>query len=75
MFELEVVVVVVGLRSEANLLDVHLHLLCLDFLLMLLLLVDELAVVDEPAYRRLCIWRNLYEVNSTLLCHLQGFGD
>ena len=67
MLELEVVVMVVGLRTEANLLDIHLHLLGLHLLLMLLLLVEELAVVDETAHGRLCIGRYLHQVYTFLL--------
>ena len=40
--ELEVEVVIVGLRTKTNLLDYNLSLLCLDLLLLLLLLIEEL---------------------------------
>ena len=55
MLELEVVVVVIGLRSEADLLDDDLDALSLLFLLLLLKLEDELLVVDDATYWRIDI--------------------
>ena len=52
VLELEGVVVVVGLRAETNLLDDGLYLLGLDFLLLLLLLVEEFLVIEDSADRR-----------------------
>ena len=57
MLELEVVVVVIGLRSEADLLDDDLDALSLLFLLLLLKLEDELLVVDDATYWRIDIGR------------------
>ncbi len=42
MLELELIVVLIGLRSKTNLFHLNLHLLGLHFLLALLLLVKEL---------------------------------
>lgn len=50
MLELEVVVVVVGLRSEANLLDRDLRLVGLQLLCLFLLLVEELLVIGDAAH-------------------------
>ena len=45
VLEFEVVVVVVGLWTETNFFDFHLHLLGFEFLLALLLLVDEFGEI------------------------------
>ena len=50
MLELEVVVVVVGLGSEADLLDYDLRLVGLQLLGLLFLLVEEFLVVADAAY-------------------------
>ena len=52
MLELEVVVVVIGLRSEANLFNDDFDTLCLLLLLLLLELENELLVVYDTAYWR-----------------------
>ena len=62
MLELEVIVVVIGLRSEADLLDDDLDALSLLFLLLLLELEDELLIVDDATYWRIDIGRDLHEV-------------
>ena len=54
--QLEVEIVVVGLRTETNLLNYNLGLLCLNLLLLLLLLIEELLVIDDTTYRWLRIW-------------------
>ena len=51
MFELEVIVMVVGLRTESYFLDNHLGRFSLDFFGFLLLLIEEFLVVDHTAYR------------------------
>ena len=56
MLELELVVVVVGLRSEPDLFHLYLDLLLLHLFLALLLLIEELAIVDDTADWWLCIW-------------------
>ena len=71
MLELEVVVVLVGLRSESYFLHLDLGLLGFQFLLAFLLLVEKLRVTDEPANGRLGIGRNLNEVNTLLACHVK----
>ena len=52
MFELEVVVVIVGLGSESDFLDVDFDLLCLELFLSFFLLIEELGVVYHTADRR-----------------------
>ena len=59
VLELEVVIVVVGLRTEANLFDFHLHLFGFQLLLSLLLLVEEFRVVDQSTNGRLRIGADL----------------
>ena len=55
VLELEVVVVLVGLRSESDFLHLNLHLLGLHLLGVLLLLIEEFAVVNETTNRGLGI--------------------
>ncbi len=73
MFELEVVVVVVGLRSETDFFHNYLGRLGFDFLGLLLLLVKILLIVEYLAYRRVGVGRNLYEVKLQLVGHVAGF--
>ena len=55
VLEFEVVVVLIGLRSETNFLHLHLYLLCFQFLLPLLLLIEELGIVNHATNRWLGI--------------------
>ena len=71
VFELEVVVVIVGLGAETNLLDDHLHLLGLDLLGLFLLLVQELLVVCDAADGGIGLGRNLDQVEFHLVGHAQ----
>ena len=75
MLELEVVVVVVGLRTKTNLLDNNLYLLCLDLLGLLLLLVEELLVVGDAAYRRIGLGRDLNKVEFHLISEADSLLD
>ena len=75
MLELEVIVVVVGLWTETNLLDYNLNLLCLDLLSLLLLLIEELLVVGNTAYWRICLGRDLDEVELHLISQLDSLLD
>ena len=74
MLELEVVVMVVGLRAESYLLDHYLGGLLFLFLLALLLLVEELLIVDHAAHGRLGRRRDLHEVELLALRDLEGLG-
>ena len=71
MLELELIVVLIGLRTETYLLYFHLYLLSLHFLLAFLLLVEELGIVDESTDRRISVRRYFNKVYSLLLCHFQ----
>ena len=51
VLEFELIVVLIGLRSESDFLHLHLHLLSLHFLGTLLLLIEELGIVDETTNR------------------------
>ena len=52
MFELEVIVMIVGLRTETDLFDFLLLLVLLCLFLLFLLRVEEFLVVNNSAYRR-----------------------
>ncbi len=73
MLQLEVVVVVVGLGSETDLLHNYLCRLGLDFLGLLLLLVEIFLIVENLAYRRLCVGRDFHQVELELFGYLAGF--
>ena len=75
MLELEVVVMVVGLRSEADLLYHNLGGLGLLLFLPFLLLVEELLVVEYLANRGLGGGRDLDEVELLLFGELEGLLD
>ena len=72
MLQLEVVVVVVSLGAEAYFLHFLLHLFLLELLGAFLLLIEELAIVDEPTNGRVGIGRNLHKVNALLTRHIQS---
>ena len=69
---LEVQVVVVGLRSELDLLDLHHALLALGLALLLLLLVLELAIVEDLADRRASFRVDLHQIEPLLACPVLG---
>ena len=52
MLKLEVVIVIVGLRTETDLFHFLLLLILLRFLLLFLLRIEEFLVVHDTAYRR-----------------------
>ena len=76
VFELEVVVMIVGLRTETNLLHLLLFLVSLSFFLFLFLRVQELLVVNDAADRRRSRRSDLDEVEVLLIgnmhCLLEG---
>ena len=72
VFHLEVEIVVVRVGTKTNLLLGHLGLVGLDFLLLLLLVVQKLLVIQNPADRRIRFWGNLHKVQFLLLSHLDG---
>ena len=67
VLELEGVVGIARLGSETYFLNFDLDLLSFEFLCFLFLLVEELGVVDESTYRRLCVRRYLYKVYTFLV--------
>ena len=75
MLQLEVVVVVVGLRSEANLLDRDLRLVGLQLLCLFLLLVEELLVIGDAAHGGIGFGRNLDQVELHLVRELECVAD
>ena len=75
VLELEVVIVIVGLRTEANLFDFHLHLLGFQLLLLLLLLVEEFRIIDQSTNGGLRIGADLDEIYSLLLCESKSIAS
>lgn len=72
VLELELIVVVVGLRTEANLLNDRLDLLGLDFLLLLFLLIEELLVVEDAAYWGIGVGRDFDQIEFLIISHFHG---
>ena len=72
MFELEVVVVVVRLGPETDLLYNHLGALGLDFLGLLLLLVEVLLVVQDLAHGRVRLGADFHQVEFEFFRYLAG---
>ena len=69
VLELEVVIVVIGLRTETDLLHLLLFLVRLRFLLLFLLSVKELLVVNDAADRRSSSRSDLDEIKVLLICN------
>ena len=67
------VIVVVHIDAELHFLDHDLLLMLLGLALFLFLLVQEFPVVHDPADRRLCSGRDLYQVQIFLARHLERF--
>ena len=72
MLEFEVVVMLIGLRSEAYLLDNDLGRIGFLFFLFAFLLVQELLVVQYSAHGRLGIRRDLHQVKVLFVGNLHG---
>ena len=70
MLELELKVVLVSVRAEADLLDDYLGGILLHLLGLLLLLVEILLIVKYLAHRRVCLGGNLDQVKLHLVSHL-----
>src|SRR5690606_41173514 len=73
VFQLEIEVMLAGVTSETNFYDHRLLRIGLDFLLLLLLLVDKLTLVSNPAHWRHSIRRYLHEIKRQLVRNLQCF--
>ena len=64
---LELVVMLIGIRSKLHFLDRDVLLMLLGFVKFLVQLVKVLAVIHDPADRRLRCRRNFYQVQTPLL--------
>ena len=73
--QLEVVVVIVGLRTETDLLDYDLHGFGLDLLSLTLLLIQELLIVGDTAHRGIGLGRNLEQVELHLVGQLDSLAN
>lgn len=71
----ELVVVFVGLRTEADLFQHHLGRVGLHGLLAFLLLVEELAVIHYAAHRRIGRRRYFHQIHAQIPGDAQGFVD
>ncbi len=71
---LEFVVMLIGLRPKADLLDGDLRRFCLQHFFTLLLLVHELFIVHYLAYRRIGIRGDFHKVEFLLVGHSHGVG-
>ena len=72
MLQLELEVMLVGVRPEADLLDDHLGSVLFHLLGLLPLLVQILLVIHNLAYRRVCLGADFHQVQFHLLCDGQG---
>ena len=75
VFELEVVVVVVGLRAETNLLHHHLRSLGFDLLGLFLLLIEIFLIVENLAHRRFHLRGDFHQIEFQLLSYLMCLLD
>lgn len=75
MLELEVVVVVIGLRAETYLLDYNFNLIGLQLLGLFLLLIEELLVISDATYGGLGFGRNFDEVELHFVGKFQRLAD
>src|SRR5262249_26275416 len=71
---LGVEVVLVRLRTQLDLLDLDDALLALGLASLLLLVVLELAEIEDLADRRVCLWIHLDEIEALLLRAAKCFG-
>ena len=69
--ELELIVVLVGLRAETDFLDDHLRRIGFLLLRLLFLLIDEFLIVNDLAHGRLGVRGDLNQIQFPLLSHLQ----
>ena len=71
VLEFEAIVVVIGLRSEADFLNDHFGSISLLFFLTLALLINELLVIYYSAYRWVGSGNDLNEIQSGIFSHLE----
>ena len=75
VLELELEVVLIRIRAEADFLYHNLGGILLHLLGLLLLLVEILLVIKYLANRRVCLGSNLDQVKFHLVSHLHGSGN
>ena len=75
VLELELEVMLIGVRTEADFLYHNLGGILLHLLGLLLLLVEILLVIKYLAHRRVSLGCNFHQVKFHLICHLHGYGD
>lgn len=66
---LDIEVMSVRFWAELDLFDLDRLLLLLGLVRPLLLIVLELAIVHDLADRRICVGRNLYQIEAGIICH------
>jgi len=71
VLDLEVIVVIVGMRTETKLFERNGVLLLLGLFFFLSLLVEIFFVVQNTANRRIRIRGNLNKVETQILCYCQ----
>ena len=67
VLEFEVIIVVIGLRTETDLLHLLLFLVCFRLFLFLFLRIEEFLVVNDAADRRRSRWSDLDEVKILVI--------
>ncbi len=72
VLELELEIMLVGVWPETDFLDDYLGGVGLHFLCLLLLLVEELLIVDDLAYRRISLSTDLNQIQTEFISHLHG---
>ena len=75
VFQFELKVVLVCVRTEADLLDYNLGRVLLHLLGFLLLLVQVLLVIQNLADRRICLGTDFHQIKFHFISHLHGLGD
>ena len=75
MIQLEVEVVVVGLRPHVNLLNLRLGTVGLDLFLLFLLFVKIFLIIHHLAYRRVGLRGDLHQIQLIALGNLQSFPE
>ncbi len=73
MLQFKTIVMFICIGSEPDLLHHYLGSFGFHLLLFLLLLVKKLLIVDGPANRGICLWRDLHQVEIEQISNLQGF--
>ena len=72
MLQFELEIMLVRIRAEAYFLDDYLGRIGLHLLRLLLLLIEIFLIVNNLAYRRVCLCTYLYQIKSEFVSHLHG---